>query len=152
VSGDLRFATLTAGGGYQVCGLTVAGAAYCWGYNSKGRLGDGSQRTSTLPVPVSGGIAFAQLVAGGYGDFGHTCGLTSNGAAYCWGDNGVGAVGDGSSDDRLTPTAVAGGLNFVSIDAGFRHSCARANAGTVLLGLWQHGPAGQTPPARVLCR
>lgn len=141
VSASLKFTTLTAGGGNQVCGLTAAGAAYCWGYNSNGALGDGSRgRSSPLPVPVSGGIVFTHLVAGGYSS-GHTCGLTSSGVGYCWGDNEAGSIGDGTVDDRLTPTAVTGGLSFVSIDAGFRHSCARTTAGTVYC--WGSGRAGQ---------
>ena len=142
VSGGFKFAVLTAGLGDHVCGLTAAGAAYCWGGNSRGTLGDGSTRgDSPIPVAVSGGIAFAQLVTGGFADFGHTCGLTSTGAAYCWGDNEVGAVGDGSAEDRPVPTAVAGGLMFASIAAGFRHTCGRTNTGTVYC--WGSGRTGQ---------
>ena len=159
VSGDLRFASLSSGLADHVCGITAAGAAYCWGTNGRGGLGDGSTRfVSTLPVAVSGGLAFAHLVTGGFGDSGgHTCGLTISGVAYCWGDNEVGAVGDGSAQDRRTPAAVAGGLTFSSIAAGFRHSCARTNAGIVYC--WGSGRTGQlginatgyrTVPAKVV--
>jgi alpha-tubulin suppressor-like RCC1 family protein len=144
VSGDFRFASLSVGLGNHVCGLTAAGAAHCWGSNVTGELGNVSaQFVSPLPVVVSGGIVFAGLVTGGYFDSGgHTCGLTSSGAAYCWGSNQVGAIGDGSSvDRRTTPTAVVGGLTFASIDAGFRHSCARTNTGT--LYCWGSGRTGQ---------
>jgi len=51
------------------------------------------------------GSPFTALVAGGQ----HTCGLVSGGTAYCWGGNGYGQLGDGTSGsgtDRLVPVAV----------------------------------------------
>jgi alpha-tubulin suppressor-like RCC1 family protein len=41
---------------------------------------------------------------------GTTCGKTYADLAYCWGANGYGQIGDGTSDDRLRPVAVAGPL------------------------------------------
>jgi alpha-tubulin suppressor-like RCC1 family protein len=139
VLGDLTFTALSAGLGRHTCGLTGAGAAYCWGENTFGALGNGSTGDSPVPVPVSGGHAFAQLVAGGF--IGHTCGLTSSGVAYCWGENERGQVGDESTEDRLEPSAVTGGLAFSNIDAGFRHTCGRATDGAVYC--WGSGATGQ---------
>jgi alpha-tubulin suppressor-like RCC1 family protein len=139
VSGELTFAALTAGLGRHTCGLTGAGSAYCWGENTFGALGNGSTSDSPIPVPVSGGLAFVQLIAGGF--IGHTCGLTASGTAYCWGENERGQVGDRSTVDRLEPSAVAGGLSFTRLDAGFRHTCGRATTGTVYC--WGSGGAGQ---------
>ncbi|MEP6763535.1 MAG: RCC1 domain-containing protein [Gemmatimonadaceae bacterium] len=34
------------------CGLTAAGAGYCWGINNLGQLGDGSQTNRLVPVAV----------------------------------------------------------------------------------------------------
>jgi alpha-tubulin suppressor-like RCC1 family protein len=51
---------------------------------------------------VTGGIAFTKLVAGHL----HTCGMTAAGAAYCWGDNVYGEIGDNTVTNRLVPTAV----------------------------------------------
>ena len=48
----------------------------------------------------------------------HSCGLTLEGRAYCWGDNFFGQLGDGTKTDRLRPVAVAGGLLFSSVSAG----------------------------------
>jgi alpha-tubulin suppressor-like RCC1 family protein len=138
VSGELRFTALTAGLGRHTCGLTGTGAAYCWGENSFGALGNGSNSDSPIPVPVSGGLTFLQLIAGGF--IGHTCGLTAGGRAYCWGENSVGQVGDQSTFDRLEPAAVSGDLSFTTLDAGFRHSCGLA-AG--ILYCWGSGGAGQ---------
>jgi alpha-tubulin suppressor-like RCC1 family protein len=129
VSGGLEFTSLTAGLGKHSCALTSQGAAYCWGENAFGALGNGSDETRTAPVAVGGGLNFIRLTAGGY--IGHTCGVAVSGAAYCWGENSVGQVGDGSTLDRLGPTSVSGGLTFTSIDAGFRHTCGRASTGVV---------------------
>lgn len=139
VSGGLTFAMLSAGLGRHTCGFTSTGAAYCWGENTFGALGNGSATDSPVPMAVSGGLAFSQLKAGGF--IGHTCGLTTSGIAYCWGENERGQVGDGSTVDRVTPSAVTGGLAFVSIDAGFRHTCGRSSSGIVYC--WGSNAAGQ---------
>jgi alpha-tubulin suppressor-like RCC1 family protein len=139
VSGSLTFVGLTTGLGRHACGLRDTGAAYCWGENSFGGLGNGTVSDSPVPVPVSGGIAFVELIAGGF--IGHTCGRTADGTAYCWGENERGQVGDGSNADRLEPSPVAGGLLFTRLDAGSRHTCGRATTETVYC--WGSGAAGQ---------
>lgn len=139
VIGELPFTAVAAGLARHACALTVTGAAYCWGENTFGALGDGSSRPSPVPVAVQGGLALTQVIAGGF--IGHTCGLTASGAAHCWGENEVGALGDGSTVDREEPTAVAGGLSFTSLDAGLRHTCGRATTGAVYC--WGSNGAGQ---------
>ena len=59
----------------------------------------------------AGGITFVTVSSGSY----NTCGLTSEGVAYCWGYNYYGAIGDGTATDRLTPVRVLGGLAFTSV-------------------------------------
>ena len=59
-------------------------------------------RGSTVPVPVSGGVSFATMSAG----YAYTCGVTAARAAYCWGGNYWGQLGDGTRTDRYTPTRV----------------------------------------------
>lgn len=155
VAGGLTFVSLSAGLGRHSCGLAFDGAAYCWGENTFGGLGDGSTTSRPSPVAVTGGVKFAELKAGGF--IGHTCGLTDTGIGYCWGENERGQIGDGSTTDRLSPVAVAGSLVFADVDAGFRHTCARTTDDT--LYCWGSGAAGQlginsttqrTVPARVL--
>jgi alpha-tubulin suppressor-like RCC1 family protein len=138
VSGGLTLTALTVGLGSHTCGLIGSGAAYCWGANTFGGLGNGSVVDSPIPTAVGGGLAFAHLRAGGF--IGHTCGLTTSGAAFCWGENERGQVGDGSTIDRLAPARV-GGLTFIDLDAGFRHTCGRASGGAVYC--WGSGAAGQ---------
>lgn len=99
VDGGLTFATLSAGNRHT-CGVTPAGAGYCWGENFSGMLGTGTTNNSSVPEPVAGGLTFATISAGRF----HSCGVTTAGTAYCWG--GGGAIGDGTNQGRLVPTRV----------------------------------------------
>jgi alpha-tubulin suppressor-like RCC1 family protein len=54
----------------------------------------------------------------------HTCGLTSTGEAYCWGRNNYGQLGDGTTENSLSPVPVAGSLTFKTITAGMDLTCA----------------------------
>jgi len=126
VAGGLTFTVLSAGLLGDTCGVTPSGAAYCWGGNSDGELGDGTTNSPELvPTPVAGGLTFAAVSAGVY----HTCGVTTSGAAYCWGSNAFGQLGDGTATDRLVPTAVAGGLTFTAVSTGWWHTCGATTSG-----------------------
>jgi alpha-tubulin suppressor-like RCC1 family protein len=126
VSGGLTFAAVSAEADPTSCGLTTGGAAYCWGWNAYGQLGDGSTSTlSTSPVPVSGGLTFTAISAGDV----QACGLTGSGAAYCWGGNVFGELGDGTTTNRHTPVAVSGGLTFTAVSSGRQHTCGLATSG-----------------------
>jgi alpha-tubulin suppressor-like RCC1 family protein len=146
VSGGLRFQALSAGGSHT-CGLTAGGAAYCWGDNHHGELGDGGAATSAVPRPVSGGLSFAALSAGrppaASSNFagGHTCALTRNGAAYCWGFNNQGQLGDGTENDSPAPVPVATGVAFRTISAGSLYTCGVTTEDNALC--WGANDAGQ---------
>jgi alpha-tubulin suppressor-like RCC1 family protein len=104
-SGVLAGKTLTqvTSGAYYTCALDSTGAAYCWGSNANGQLGNGSTTDSAVPVAVDTGGALAgktltQVSAGIW----HMCGLDAAGAPYCWGGNASGELGD----DNYSPSAV----------------------------------------------
>jgi alpha-tubulin suppressor-like RCC1 family protein len=56
------------------------------------------------PVAVVGGLSFRQVSAGAI----HSCGLTPDDLAYCWGYNSEGQLGDGTTTTKVTPIAVLG--------------------------------------------
>ncbi|MGH7563265.1 MAG: FIMAH domain-containing protein [Gemmatimonadota bacterium] len=105
VLGDgLTFDAISAGG-QHTCGVTAAGDAYCWGFNSFGELGDDTNTDSNVPVAVTvfDGLTFDPISTG----WDHTCGLTPTGDAYCWGNNEFGQLGDGTNMDSNVPVPVA---------------------------------------------
>ena len=123
VTSPLSFFQLSTGDG-QGCGVTTDSLGYCWGYNRDAELGDGTTTSPRLaPVPVQGGLHFRAVVAGPR----HTCGVAGNGKAYCWGDNSLGQLGDGSSTSpRVAPVAVQGGLRFRNVSVGNFYTCGVA--------------------------
>ncbi len=70
-----------------------------------------------------------------------TCGVAEDRAGYCWGFNGTGVIGDGTSISRLIPVAIAGGLTLSQISVGFDHACAVTTAGDVYC--WGANPNGE---------
>ena len=116
VSGGLSFSSIT-GGNRHICGLVITGDAYCWGMNAAGQLGDGTTTNKSVPTLVGGGLSFISIKAGhpAGNNTGQTCGITAANDMYCWGYNGDGQLGDGTTTDSATPTLVSGGLKFTSV-------------------------------------
>ena len=139
ISSGIRFTSVSAGQ-HHTCSLAENGSAYCWGYNYYGQIGVGSDTTRLhSPTPVAGNEEFTAISAGTY----HTCGLTPGGAALCWGENFYGQLGDGTEEQRLSPTEVATELQFTAISAGSSHTCGVATDGsTYCWGRNSHGQLG----------
>ena len=134
--------------GLVACGLSEAGAAYCWGSNTFGALGNGSTTDSQAAVRVSGGLTFTSLTAGGL----HACGLTPDGAAYCWGRGDSGQLGSAPTGTCTTsyqaqipcstsPARVSGDVRFSAIRAADDFTCGLDGAGRAYC--WGSGAQGR---------
>lgn len=137
ISDTLMFIDVAAGA-FHTCGIEVGGQAYCWGDNGFDQLGSSAPMQScggdtfacsSSPVPVAGGHVFVSLS----GSRLHTCGIDDQGDAYCWGDGGLGQLGDGLLQSSAVPVAVAGGLKFTALSA--------SRAGGITCGLTLSGEA-----------
>lgn len=140
VSGLSSGVVAVEAGGFHTCALTLSGGVKCWGQNTYGVLGDGTQTNRTTPVNVSGLTSGVIAISAGYVN---TCALTTSGGVKCWGYNVLGGVGDGTTvSPRLTPVNVSGLTSGVSaISTGIRHSCALTTGGGVKC--WGQNAYGQ---------
>src|ERR1035441_709693 len=113
-------------GWWYACAVDTAGAAYCWGDGALGSNTGGS----SVPVAVDAsgvlvGKRMAQISAG----LGATCSLDRAGAAFCWGDNDYGELGDGTTAGSSVPVAVdtrgvLAGQRLTQVATGAFHACA----------------------------
>jgi hypothetical protein len=158
---DTSSATLLAAGGDHGCALIGPAATptvVCWGADSLGQLGDGSDTHGTScnganscePIPVHvqiPGDTVTQLGAGRS----HTCALvgTGTGYVYCWGAGGAGQIGDELDEDQKSPvlvynaTGTSGSmLQATAIAVGGDHACALMAGHVVCWGLNASGELG----------
>ncbi len=144
VLGGHRFVQIAAGGNMS-CGLTAAGALWCWGGGFPGEgtyLGNGTLSSSTMPVRVASDSIFTSVgrVTGG------GCALTASGQAWCWGQNS-GALGDGSTTPQPSPVPIGGALRFTRLANG-SHSCGIATDAELYCwggNRWGQLVAGEVP-------
>ncbi len=123
VSGSYR--SINAGQ-YHACAVATTGAAFCWGNNTVGELGIGvADFDRTAPVQVNGNIAFRDVSPG----YGFTCGLAMSDSIYCWGDNRVGQLGDGTTTTRYVPAPIASSVAFKQVDAAAGYACGLSVGG-----------------------
>jgi alpha-tubulin suppressor-like RCC1 family protein len=96
----------------------------------KGEASVGPSETKLSATPVA--IAAGQ---------GHSCVLRENGLVACWGANGKGQLGDGTTSERPTPVTVPGVVDAVELALGRSHSCALRKTGAVVC--WGSNERGQ---------
>jgi alpha-tubulin suppressor-like RCC1 family protein len=87
---------------YSNCLAIQNGAAFAWGDNIAGQLGNGTTSSSDVPVPVTGLSNGVTAIAAGYG----YCLAVRNEHVYAWGGNGSGQLGDGTMTDQLVPEEI----------------------------------------------
>lgn len=116
-------------GASHTCGLSMDDKAYCWGRGYSNQLGIGADDSSDKHVPMAVSTetvsAWKTISAG----VNHSCGITMDDKAYCWGDGFNGQLGIEVWDTRNIgkrkdiPTAVSTELNWKEISAGNAYTC-----------------------------
>ena len=132
-------ATQISVGQYHTCALLTDGTVKCWGHNLYGQLGDGTTTTRSSPaLTLALGAAATQIAASQF----HTCALLTGGTVACWGYNGEGHIGDGTTTNRPSPTSTLPlGAAATQISVGQHHTCALLTGGTVKC--WGNNAYGQ---------
>lgn len=114
-------------GGLHTCGLQSDHTVWCWGADDFGQAGSagnlGSTDPNRTPTQVGSDSDWVSLTAG---DF-HTCGIRSDGTAWCWGSNQVGELGTSTNDGTTTPDPVPAQVGtataWAQLSAGHDHTC-----------------------------
>lgn len=135
-------ARISLGDGYT-CAVSAAGRGYCWGRNDEGQLGNGASSPFGTANPLPTAIVdptnptlplegLAKIAAGHY----HTCAVTTDDTAYCWGWGAGGRLGNGGTDSSLVPVPVVDPSNptqplggVTGIDVGQSFACASTTSG-----------------------
>ena len=140
VAGSEGIATLSAGNSLT-CGAKPDASVLCWGLSSAGEAGTGEIGPSWTPAPVKTTLALESISLAGVRHYGsaHACALTTDGIAYCWGDNMLGQLGDGTMKSSLVPVRVAGNHVFESISVGPQFTCGIVEGGAA----WCWGQASE---------
>jgi alpha-tubulin suppressor-like RCC1 family protein len=140
------------------CGIDNNDNAFCWGNDNNAQLGNGALSGSAVPSAVNLPRKWTEISASrssGGGDF--SCGLTSEGFFFCWGNGGAGQLGNGAitgaqanpvSNTALNPASAATvpvnlNLAIVSgrIATGDHHACAIDSKNTAYC--WGEGTKGE---------
>jgi uncharacterized repeat protein (TIGR01451 family) len=145
-----RGVVAVSGGTGHTCAILDDGTVHCWGFGANGRLGYGS----TADVPSAAAAPAVNLGAGrtasaiAAGDA-HNCAILDDGAVRCWGFGGSGrlgygnttSIGDTETPDAAGPVNLGPGRSARALTAGFSHSCAALDDGT--LRCWGFGGSGR---------
>jgi alpha-tubulin suppressor-like RCC1 family protein len=143
-------ATALAAGSYHNCALLADGTVACWGSDGMGQLGDGTPGDySITATPVPGITVANPAIALAAGEF-HTCAVLADHTVTCWGHNGSGQLGDGTTTDRSVPTPVVGlptpvaSNPALAVTAGNSHTCVVVGGPNraYCWGLNKHGELG----------
>lgn len=140
----LDMVTAIAAGRDVTCALRMDGSVWCWGANELGQLGmAGADRSVPMAVPGLGAANAIDVARAGM----HACAALRDGTVACWGDNGSGALGDGTTMPRMGVVAVPGLRDVAEVACGglgaaTGFTCARLASGAVVC--WGADDLGQT--------
>src|SRR5207253_7607239 len=97
--------TAIAAGSLNALALKSDGTVWGWGYNYYGQVGNGQSGNNVLsPVRVGGLTGVVAIAAGNNGFTSYA--LKANGSVWAWGYDGLGQLGNGTSNENAHPAPV----------------------------------------------
>ncbi|MBG0738877.1 chromosome condensation regulator RCC1 [Paeniglutamicibacter antarcticus] len=117
VLGSHDFTTLTMDAS-TACGLETGGKVFCWATAATGRTGTDPAPGKGTPVEVAGGRTYTHIQTANEvrtDTPSVLCAIDTGSKAWCWGTNGAGQLGNGTTTDSLVPTAVTGDHDFKAL-------------------------------------
>ncbi|MCA2010484.1 hypothetical protein LCM17_03225 [Cereibacter sphaeroides] len=95
-----------------ICVQDARGRVFCWGDNTDGALGAGTDTILSFdPLPIAGLGGGVRALAGAARGL-HACAVDRRGRLQCWGRNVYGTLGDGTTVQRSRPVLVQGRLHI----------------------------------------
>ena len=138
-------------GSSSSCALLSTGQVKCWGYNASGQLGNGTMTHSDVPVTAMG-ITDAKAV-GGANDGGSFCAVLSTGHLKCWGYNGSGQLGNGTTTTFSVPVSVKNVTTATDVRGTNSGFCAVLSPSTWTAGGMAATASSATGPRQApMCR
>jgi alpha-tubulin suppressor-like RCC1 family protein len=133
-------------GRHHTCAVSVtADTTWCWGENTSGQVGDGSQAVADSPVAL-GLTGIVEVAAARH----HSCARDGDGNVWCWGANPSGQLGDGSLTSSLVPVRATQLDGVTQLALGRDHSCGLEPGGTVrCVGNRTFGQLGDGQPSSI---
>lgn len=145
-----RAVTVISAGVGHTCAV-AGGAAYCWGLNAQGQMGNNSNTNTYLPqaVATQGMPGTATDISAGTNS---SCGVTG-GLTYCWGMGTAGQLGGGTLTNSLTPVKAPASGPLVAASAqattaGYQHACSIIEGRVYCWGTGTNGRLGNRSPLR----
>jgi len=138
--GSGKTAKSVAFGTSHSCAILNDDSLKCWGHNWQGQLGSPPYYYVLTPTSVDlGGKTVKSVALGIY----HTCAILNDDSMKCWGYNGEGQLGIGSTTNATTPQTVnlGSGKTVKSIGLGDYHTCAILNDDSIKC--WGYNQSGQ---------
>jgi alpha-tubulin suppressor-like RCC1 family protein len=123
----------------HACAIQADSSLWCWGYDGFNALGDGTANQSlsrNAPERITT-ATWNTITAGGN----NTCGIASDGSRWCWGNDAIGQLGDGTTTAALQPEQIGATNTWVTVTMGYEHGCGVLHDGTLLC--WGGNPSGQ---------
>lgn len=124
------------------CAIKPDRSLWCWGRNQFGQTGTGTSSEYPLTAPEKVSDADVQTWETISAGETSTCGIDTSGQLWCWGDNTFYQLGNGTTQDSVTPSLVTSDTNWVNVASGAAHYCAIKADGS--LWCWGWNSEGQT--------